>query len=87
VKVQVPATTGVTVKVVPLAGEIVAIPLHEPFCPAPAVVAAKLLVLIWLAVTVWAFDAPVPLNARLDVDSTTGGGEGLGEGDLLAAML
>jgi hypothetical protein len=38
VNVQWPAATGVTLKLVPLGGETVAIPLHEPAVPAAAVV-------------------------------------------------
>jgi hypothetical protein len=39
VNVQLPAATGVTVNVVPLDGEMVAIPLHEFGWPLAAVVA------------------------------------------------
>ncbi len=81
-KVQPPFETGVTVKVfVELAGEIIAIPLHEFFAPVDAVVAVKLpLNPVSVAANVCAFALPVAVKSRVLGESSIGFGEGLGVG-------
>ncbi len=75
VNVQLPAATGVTVKVVPLLGEIVAIPLHV------AVEALKLpLNCDCEAVVLSAYAAPVAVKVSADGVRATAPGVGTGVG-------
>ncbi len=80
--VQCPLLCGVTVNVpVPLAGEMVAIPLHEFTAPVAAVVALKLPVKPAAeALKVCAFAPPVAMNAKLLGVSVTALGAGVAVG-------
>jgi hypothetical protein len=82
VNAQAPAAAGVTVKDVPAAGVIAAIPLHEFCWPAAGVAALNVPAkLAWPAVTICALPAPAAVKARLVDDRATAPGAGLGVGD------
>ena len=86
VKTQWPAATGVTLNVpLPLAGETVAIPLHEFVVPLAAVLTVNVpLKPASVAVKVCAAPAPAVMNERADgaraIAEEPGVGDGVGDG-------